>query len=104
MDDTFTLYDLKVEVVAGDRPFVSHPGGRLLLAGTEQPPAQGDYPHRPEQCEALSRQHESLPLGEGARGTRADEGKQAGIPSSVSRLRETREPPLHYGAIATGNC
>ena len=53
---------------------------------------------------SLSRQHESLPLGEGARGTRADEGKQAGIPSSVSRLRETREPPLHYGAISTGNC
>ena len=26
------------------------------------------------------------------------------LPSSVSRLRGTREPPLHYGAIATGNC
>ena len=23
---------------------------------------------------------------------------------SVSRLRGTREPPLHYGTIATGNC
>ena len=60
MDDAFTLYDLKVEVVAGDRPFVSHPGGRLLLAGTEQPPVQGDYPHRPEQRGALSRMHERM--------------------------------------------
>ena len=60
MDDTFTLYDLKVEVVAGDRPFVSHPGGRLLLAGAEQPPVQGNYPHRPEQRGALSRMHERM--------------------------------------------
>ena len=31
MDDTFTLYDLKVEVVATDRPMVcSHKVGRLF--------------------------------------------------------------------------
>ena len=32
MDDTFTLYDLKVEVVAGDRPMVcSHKVGDYFL-------------------------------------------------------------------------
>ena len=25
------------------------------------------------------------------------------LPSSVSHLRKTREPPMHYGMIATGN-
>ena len=36
MDDTFTLYDLKVEVVAGDRPFVcSHRVGDYFLVEGE---------------------------------------------------------------------
>ena len=36
MDDTFTLYDLKVEVVAGDRPMVcSHKVGDYFLVQGE---------------------------------------------------------------------
>ena len=36
MDDTFTLYDLKVEVVAGDRPMVcSHKAGDYFLVQGE---------------------------------------------------------------------
>ena len=46
--------------------------------------------------------HCLLLRGEGA--GRADEVASLIFPSSVSHLRGTREPPIHYGAIATGNC